>query len=69
MRIAPDVARRGHALVVNLPTEALWVHADAGRLEQVFSNLLINAAKYTPDGGENRADAGAPRKTRQRAHS
>ena len=48
---APDCVRRSHRLVVNLPMDGLWVHADAVRLEQVFSNLLINAAKYTPDGG------------------
>ena len=50
--IAPDIARRGHRLAVSLPPDALWVHADVARLEQVFSNLLINAAKYTPDGGD-----------------
>ncbi len=50
--ITPDLARRGHRLVVSLPAEALWVHADVARLEQVFSNLLINAAKYTPNGGD-----------------
>jgi two-component system CheB/CheR fusion protein len=50
--IAPDMRRRGHELVVELPADAIWVHADAGRLEQVFSNLLINAAKYTPNGGK-----------------
>jgi signal transduction histidine kinase len=50
--IAPDMARHGHRLVVSLPSDALWVHADVARLEQVFSNLLINAAKYTPDGGD-----------------
>jgi signal transduction histidine kinase len=50
--IAADLARRGHRLVVKLPADALWVHVDIARLEQVFSNLLINAAKYTPDGGE-----------------
>jgi signal transduction histidine kinase len=50
--IASDLARRGHRLVMNLPADALWVHADTARLEQVFSNLLINAAKYTPDGGD-----------------
>ena len=52
--IAPDLARRGHHFVVHLPAEPLWVEVDATRLEQVFSNLLINAAKYTPDGGEIR---------------
>ncbi|MEJ0085276.1 MAG: HAMP domain-containing sensor histidine kinase [Pseudomonadota bacterium] len=50
--ITPDLERRSHRLAVELPENALWVHADAARLEQVFSNLLINAAKYTPDGGE-----------------
>ncbi len=50
--IASDLVRRGHRLTVNLPTESIYVHADAARLEQVFSNLLINAAKYTPAGGE-----------------
>jgi signal transduction histidine kinase len=50
--IASDMPRRGHRLIVNLPANPLWVEVDAVRMEQVFSNLLINAAKYTPDGGE-----------------
>jgi signal transduction histidine kinase len=50
--IESDIERRGHRLAVDLPDDALWVHADASRLEQVFSNLLINAAKYTHDGGD-----------------
>jgi signal transduction histidine kinase/ActR/RegA family two-component response regulator len=37
--------------VVNLHTESAWVDADPTRIEQIISNLLINALRYTPAGG------------------
>ena len=52
--MAPEMERRGHRLVVQLPETPVWARADGARLEQVFSNLLINAAKYTPDHGNIR---------------
>lgn len=36
---------------VRLDLQAAWVSADITRLDQIVSNLLINALKYTPDGG------------------
>ncbi len=50
--ISLDLARRGHRLSVNLPQQPIFVNADSARLEQVLSNLLMNASKYTPDGGD-----------------
>ena len=47
-----DFRRRGHRLTVNLPDDPVWLHADPGRLEQVFSNLLMNAAKYSHVRGD-----------------
>jgi signal transduction histidine kinase len=47
-----DFRRRGHRLTVNLPADPVWLDADPGRLEQVFSNLLMNAAKYSHGRGE-----------------
>jgi signal transduction histidine kinase/ActR/RegA family two-component response regulator len=42
---------RSHTVNIHVPEEPLYVDADAVRLEQVLSNLLANALKYTPAGG------------------
>ena len=49
-RPALDAAQ--HALSVELPQGEVFLTADFARLSQVVSNLLVNAAKYTPAGGE-----------------
>lgn len=40
-----------HKLELHFPEEDIWVNADITRLAQALSNLLSNAAKYTPAGG------------------
>jgi PAS domain S-box-containing protein len=47
----PILDAKQHTLVLDLPKQPLQLDADAVRLAQVFSNLLINAAKYTDPGG------------------
>lgn len=42
---------RGHRLEAELITGPLWLDADPTRLEQVLTNLLTNAVKYTTAGG------------------
>ncbi|MDI1364751.1 MAG: hybrid sensor histidine kinase/response regulator [bacterium] len=40
-----------HRFIVDIPSEAIWLDADQTRVAQIVSNLLNNAAKYTPSGG------------------
>ncbi len=47
----PVIDARHHALSVVLPPQPVDVDGDLTRLAQIFSNLLINAAKYTDPGG------------------
>ncbi len=49
---APLFEQKQHALAVDVPQTGLPVLGDAIRLGQIVSNLLTNAAKYTPPGGK-----------------
>jgi PAS domain S-box-containing protein len=49
-RPAIDDAR--HRFAISIPPEPIFLDADLTRLAQVFSNLLMNSAKYTKAGGE-----------------
>ncbi len=49
--VRPLIEKRRHEFSVSLPSEPIWLHADAARLEQVVVNLLTNAAKYTDEAG------------------
>jgi signal transduction histidine kinase len=50
-QVRPLVEVKEHKLVVQLPDVDLFVMGDRTRLIQVFSNILNNAAKYTPQYG------------------
>ncbi|HEY2292718.1 MAG TPA: ATP-binding protein [Thermoanaerobaculia bacterium] len=54
----PLIDSRGHWLTVVVPQEPILIEGDLTRLSQTLTNLLNNAAKYTPSGGEIRLTAG-----------
>ena len=51
---APVLDAKHHDVTVALGDEPCWVYADSARMGQVVSNLLHNAAAYTPPGGHIR---------------
>jgi signal transduction histidine kinase len=65
--VRPQMNDRHHTLAVRPAREPLTIAGDPERLEQVFTNLLGNAAKYTPPGGTIVLEAeAAPGETRIR---
>ncbi|MEX3935827.1 ATP-binding protein [Paraburkholderia phymatum] len=58
--VREEAEKRQHRFRVEQPPYPLTVFADAGRLAQVFTNLLGNAVKYTPSGGEITLHVEAP---------
>ena len=51
-QVTPMIEERRHRLRVSDRSDALSLEVDPTRITQVVANLLHNAAKYTPEGGE-----------------
>ncbi len=48
----PLITGRGHELSIERQADELTLWGDPTRLQQVITNLLTNAARYTPKGGK-----------------
>ena len=55
----PVINARHHALTIAVPAERIELIGDQKRLVQVLTNLLNNAAKYTPENGRLRLSLSA----------
>ena len=55
--VNPLIDAKQHKLELELPPTPVHLHADGTKLAQIVTNLLTNAAKYTPSGGRIRLSA------------
>ena len=60
--VRPLLEQWKHELTTSLPPRPVFIEADPPRLQQILTNLLSNAAKYTPPGGKIKLEV------EQRAH-
>lgn len=58
---APAAADRGVLLRMDAVHPDVWMLADGGRIEQVVTNLVCNAIKFSPMAGEATVSVGAVR--------
>ena len=49
--LAPTAEAKNQGFGAIMPDDSIWLHADPGKLELVFSNLLNNAIRFTPAAG------------------
>jgi signal transduction histidine kinase len=49
--VQAEIVQREHTLLLDIPEDLPAVRADPQRLAQIFTNLISNAYKYTPNGG------------------
>ena len=59
--VRPLVEQNAHRLQVDVPAQPVWLFGDQARLAQIVSNVLTNAARYTPRGGSIRLRASTSR--------
>ncbi len=48
----PCIDELGHHVSIGVSTNPIYLYADPVRLGQIFGNLVNNACKYTPPGGQ-----------------